>query len=1301
MCGLCENARLRAGLPVAGLDDPTGAPFQPLVAAFIDPFESGNLSQIVAGPGAPALLTGTAADAGVVASILARIAQVRPPEITPIPVLPEPAQPNAPAAPTTDVSRIGTAAYDFIDITTSQRVRIETRGGDDFIRFGNGSSGPEISAVVIGAEGRESIEGRGARLVARFELGGGVDNIYGTFAAGSAIIALLGSGNDVARLNTGTNHLDGGADNDNLTGGNGVDTLIGGDGSDTLYGESFTSFDVPEPGGNDLLLGGIGNDTLYGAGGDDQLSGGDGDDTVFGMWGNDLLWGGAGADRLQGGTGNDVLRGGAGADTLFGEADNDQLDGGDGDDQIFGGDGDDLLTDASGNDRLNGGIGNDRIRGGAGNNIIEGDAGDDILIAEAGDDTVYGGAGNDTLVGGPGNDQLFAGDGNDILLDGDGNDRLDGNAGDDVLVASAGDDTLSGSAGRDTLIAGEGTDRLDGGDDDDVLVDFAGGTATLVGGNGNDIFIITSARTVVQEFSNQGTDDVAYVYVNGWLPPSGIERVIYMDGAAPPSDAVLSLHATSLRPAPGTTTTFRYMFVDAPFNQSKTGTSLFQGLYLPEGQSLQMVPTDQNLRLAFRQAADEFERIANIRFVEVINLAEADFAIGSHNMTFGGYAGLGLQPGNTSIQPYMISSGIQTSGLVKGGFGYSTMVHELGHIVGLKHPFEGAFQLAGADADNGRFSLMSYGRGKSNDGLMIFDIEATRFIYGAKAVATGNDVYRFDLANRYHAGLVDDGGIDLVDLSGSANGATLDLGAGNFSTVNVSLNNLANFSRNLGIANGTTIENAVGTRFADRITGNAADNRIEGGAGDDVLDGGDGVDTAVYATASAAVTVNLGLATAQNTLGAGSDTLGNFENLQGSAFNDTLIGNGLANSFEGGAGNDVIDGAGGIDTAVYVTPRQSITFVRNGDGSVSITAGSEGSDRLMGIEQIQFAGTMFALSRFDTAGIRLANFAVGAGGWISQDRLPRQMADVNGDGLADIVGFGTAGTLVALGQANGSFAAPILTLANFGQDQGWSSNNIFRRELADVNGDGRDDIVGFGTAGVLVSLAQANGNFGAASLASTNFNPANGWTSQDGFARTLADVNGDGLADIIGFGTPGTFVALGTGAGSFSAATFALANFGTNQGWASNNVFHREVGDVNGDGLADIVGFGTAGTLVALGQANGTFGAATFALGNFGTNQGWSTQDVFTRDLADVNGDGRDDIVGFGIAGTFVAYGQANGLFSSASFDLANFGRDQGWSSDNVFHRELADVNGDGRADIIGFGQSGVFAAIAFDGQVI
>ena len=459
-----------------------------------------------------------------------------------------------------------------------------------------------------------------------------------------------------------------------------------------------------------------------------------------------------------------------------------------------------------------------------------------------------------------------------------------------------------------------------------------------------------------------------------------------------------------------------------------------------------------------------------------------------------------------------------------------------------------------------------------------------------------------------------------------------------------------------------------------------------------------------------------GTVTGMIEMGSGDDTIdaragtvggtifgnGGNDTLMGGAGVNQLIGGFGSDVLQGGAGNDILDGGPGIDTANFAVTRAQATIVRSGNGSLTITAGADGIDTVANVEKLQFADGLFAVNRFAEAGNpRVANFAAGAGGWSSQDRFPRMAADVNGDGLADIVGFGQAGTLVALGQAGGTFAAPVTAVANFGVDQGWSSDNIFHREMADVNNDGRADIVGFGFAGVLVSLAQANGTFGAATLGSSNFNPANGWSTQNGAARTLADVNGDGFADIVGFGAPGTFVALGNGTGSFGTATFALANFGISQGWSSNNVFQREVGDVNGDGRADIVGFGQAGTLVALGQANGTFAAATLALGNFGTNQGWSTQDVFTRDLADVNGDGRDDVVGFGVAGTFVAYGLANGTFSAASFDLANFGRDQGWNSDNTFHRELADVNGDGLADIVGFGFGGVFVASAFDGLVL
>jgi len=97
-------------------------------------------------------------------------------------------------------------------------------------------------------------------------------------------------------------------------------------------------------------------------------------------------------------------------------------------------------------------------------------------------------------------------------------------------------------------------------------------------------------------------------------------------------------------------------------------------------------------------------------------------------------------------------------------------------------------------------------------------------------------------------------------------------------------------------------------------TGNTLSNVITGNAGNNVMNGGTGIDTVSYAAATAAVTVNLALTTAQATGGAGSDTITNFENLTGSAFTDNLTGNTGNNRLDGGLLNDTM--AAGTDTVI-------------------------------------------------------------------------------------------------------------------------------------------------------------------------------------------------------------------------------------------------------------------------------------------------------------------------------------------------------------------------------------------------
>jgi len=115
------------------------------------------------------------------------------------------------------------------------------------------------------------------------------------------------------------------------------------------------------------------------------------------------------------------------------------------------------------------------------------------------------------------------------------------------------------------------------------------------------------------------------------------------------------------------------------------------------------------------------------------------------------------------------------------------------------------------------------------------------------------------------------------------------------------------------------------------------------------------------------------------------------------------------------------------------------------------------------------------------------NFAYSAGGW-RVDRHPRFLADLTGDGRADIVGFGDAGVYIALSNGDGSFQPIRRVIDNFAYSAGGWRVERHPRFLADLMGDRRADIVGFGDAGV-----------------------AGGWRV-DRHPRFLADLTGDGRA---------------------------------------------------------------------------------------------------------------------------------------------------------------------------------------------
>jgi|GEM_PF-561509 len=309
----------------------------------------------------------------------------------------------------------------------------------------------------------------------------------------------------------------------------------------------------------------------------------------------------------------------------------------------------------------------------------------------------------------------------------------------------------------------------------------------------------------------------------------------------------------------------------------------------------------------------------------------------------------------------------------------------------------------------------------------------------------------------------------------------------------------------------------------------------------------------------------------------------------------------------------------------------------------------------------------------------------GNDGW-GVESTPRFLADLTGDGRADIVGFAFGDVEIALNKGNGTFQPPQSVVRAFGYNDGWRVEST-PRFLADLTGDGRADIVGFSLGEVEVALNKGNGTFQPPQSVLPAFCYNHGWSMEKN-PRFLVDLTGDRCADIIGFGDDGVWVALNKGGAAFQKPELALRAFGYNAGWCVEKT-PRFLADLRGNRRADIVGFGDDGVWVALNNGDGTFQTPQKVLdGAFGYNVGWRVEKN-PRFLADLTGDGRSDIIGFSDDGVWVALNNGNGTFQSPKMVLAGaFGRNAGWLVEK-HPRFLADLTGDGCADIIGFSDDG------------
>ena len=284
-------------------------------------------------------------------------------------------------------------------------------------------------------------------------------------------------------------------------------------------------------------------------------------------------------------------------------------------------------------------------------------------------------------------------------------------------------------------------------------------------------------------------------------------------------------------------------------------------------------------------------------------------AIAINNQTEKNSLGYAYTPETNFIgSDIFISNHSSNETLSEGTEGALTLVHELGHALGLKHPHEeavgmGPISVLPSEEDTVANTVMSYEETTFENYKFEFnhlDIAALQYIYGPNPnTRASDDIYEISPTQ---ANFIWDGsGVDTIDASNLEAGVTLHLTPGYHDFVGESAASIVTAPGQITVNFGTTIENVIGSAFNDALFGNAQANIITGYGGSDTIDGGDGIDVVIYSESLSAITLNNNKENANGTwtitrANGDKDTLVNVERL---SFNDTR----LALDLDGNAGS--------------------------------------------------------------------------------------------------------------------------------------------------------------------------------------------------------------------------------------------------------------------------------------------------------------------------------------------------------------------------------------------------------------
>lgn len=652
--------------------------------------------------------------------------------------------------------------------------------------------------------------------------------------------------------------------------------------------------------------------------------------------------------------------------------------------------------------------------------------------------------------------------------------------------------------------------------------------------------------------------------------------------------------------------------------------------YAP-GSDLLAAPFDPNYRVLtgseaqdFRAAIDAWDKATGLTFVETADLTTpGTIRVAVTDL----HALVGPTVAAIAIPPIMGAVLIPSKGDIwldsspSTGGEFNLMLHELGHTLGIKHPYDSGtllppefqtirYSALGLPMSQPHFAYFDFnssthlwdihGYDVLPDGPMVFDLLVVQDKYGPDAGAhAGNTIYTWDAMKPILTTLNDANGIDTIDLSNHHRSSAIDLTPGHYSSIDlypvadqiaywqaqqvVGWNfNLVFGARtntwtdNVGIAYSTIIENVIGSIGGDSVIGNSAANTITGMAGDD--------------------------------------------------------------SISGGGGNDQLDGGSGVDTIGYNGARDALA-VTYSNGSYHVTdlaAGSpEGGDIVLNVEYFSFAGIPLSAERALLAG----NAAIG---------------DYDGDGKADVLWRFHASGASVIWQMSGAH-----NTGAGGATDAQASQAYSLLGTGDFNGDGKADLLwrndAVGTTVIWVQSGTHLLNRGTTSVQA----------GTDWYVAGIADYSGDGKADILwrNLASGGTVVWTMNGP--------AVTGGGTTDAFAPANWSVVGSGDFNGDGKADLLWRNQDDGSTLIWEENGTH-----LLGG-GFTSAYVAAPWVVAGVADFNGDGNADILWRNVQSSQTVVWTMNGTTQSGG-GLTDVVAPANWSVAGT-----GDFNGDGKADIL------------------